>query len=80
MTNHVFCSGPDKARFRWFAADLTCIRLYWSSSLVHPEWYRTLNIFEWCSLTQVMTIRLGKSGLKMSRIILGIMSYGDPSW
>ncbi|KAI0250090.1 NADP-dependent oxidoreductase domain-containing protein [Lactifluus subvellereus] len=25
-------------------------------------------------------VRLGKSGLKVSRIILGMMSYGDPRW
>ncbi|KAF8271051.1 aryl-alcohol dehydrogenase [Lactarius quietus] len=25
-------------------------------------------------------VRLGKSGLKVSRIILGMMSYGDPAW
>lgn len=24
--------------------------------------------------------RLGKSGLKVSKIILGAMSYGDPDW
>jgi aryl-alcohol dehydrogenase-like predicted oxidoreductase len=28
-----------------------------------------------CSL-----VRLGKSGLKVSRIILGCMSYGSPEW
>jgi hypothetical protein len=26
------------------------------------------------------TVRLGKSGLKVSRIILGCMSYGNPKW
>lgn len=26
------------------------------------------------------TVRLGKSGLKVSRIILGCMSYGSPDW
>ena len=26
------------------------------------------------------TVRLGKSGLKVSKIILGTMSYGDPCW
>jgi len=26
------------------------------------------------------TVRLGNSGLKVSRIILGCMSYGDPTW
>ena len=31
-------------------------------------------------LTQVIAVRLGKSGLKVSRIILGMMSYGDPGW
>ena len=25
-------------------------------------------------------VRLGKSGLKVSRIILGCMSYGSPEW
>jgi predicted oxidoreductase len=31
------------------------------------------------SLTRV-TVRLGKSGLKVSRIILGCMTYGNPKW
>ena len=26
------------------------------------------------------TVRLGNSGLKVSRIILGCMSYGSPEW
>lgn len=26
------------------------------------------------------TVRLGKSGLKISKIILGCMSYGSPEW
>lgn len=26
------------------------------------------------------TIRLGKAGLKVSKIVLGCMSYGDPNW
>ncbi|KAI5123248.1 hypothetical protein M0805_001337 [Coniferiporia weirii] len=30
--------------------------------------------------TTVPYVRLGKSGLKVSRIILGCMSYGDPGW
>ncbi|ODO07232.1 aryl-alcohol dehydrogenase [Cryptococcus wingfieldii CBS 7118] len=30
--------------------------------------------------TDVGTVRLGKSGLKVSKIILGCMSYGDPEW
>ncbi|KAH9054532.1 NADP-dependent oxidoreductase domain-containing protein [Lactarius vividus] len=29
---------------------------------------------------RVPYIRLGKSGLKVSMIILGMMSYGDPRW
>jgi len=29
---------------------------------------------------RVPYVRLGKSGLKVSRIILGMMSYGDPRW
>jgi aryl-alcohol dehydrogenase-like predicted oxidoreductase len=28
----------------------------------------------------MVTVRLGKSGLKVSRIILGMMSYGDARW
>ena len=27
-----------------------------------------------------MAVRLGNSGLKVSRIILGCMSYGSPEW
>ncbi|KAG8927067.1 hypothetical protein FRC02_008514 [Tulasnella sp. 418] len=30
--------------------------------------------------TTMQYVRLGKSGLKVSRIILGCMSYGDPKW
>jgi 1-deoxyxylulose-5-phosphate synthase len=29
---------------------------------------------------RVHYIRLGATGLKVSRICLGMMSYGDPSW
>ena len=29
---------------------------------------------------RVVIVRLGKSGLKVSRIILGCMSYGTPEW
>jgi hypothetical protein len=36
--------------------------------------------FRWVSLMQGIAVRLGKSGLKVSRIILGMMSYGDPAW
>ncbi|KAF9447244.1 Aldo/keto reductase [Macrolepiota fuliginosa MF-IS2] len=28
----------------------------------------------------MQTVRLGKSGLKVSKIILGTMQYGDPRW
>ena len=31
-------------------------------------------------LTRMAAVRLGKSGLKVSRIILGMLSYGDPRW
>ena len=27
-----------------------------------------------------LCLRLGKSGLKISKVILGAMSYGSPSW
>ncbi|KAG8946062.1 hypothetical protein FRC03_001509, partial [Tulasnella sp. 419] len=30
--------------------------------------------------TTMQYVRLGKSGLKVSRIILGCMTYGDPKW
>ncbi|KAG8909641.1 hypothetical protein FRC00_009744 [Tulasnella sp. 408] len=30
--------------------------------------------------TNMSYIRLGKSGLKVSRLILGCMSYGSPNW
>ena len=39
-----------------------------------------LESFGWVLLIQGIAVRLGKSGLKVSRIILGMMSYGDPSW
>ena len=32
------------------------------------------------SILTLFIVRLGKSGLKVSRIILGCMSYGNPSW
>src|SRR5882762_6285049 len=28
----------------------------------------------------VLAVRLGRSGLKISRIVLGCMSYGSPEW
>ena len=28
----------------------------------------------------LLLVRLGNSGLKISKIILGCMSYGDPQW
>lgn len=28
----------------------------------------------------ILADRLGKSGLKISKVILGAMSYGDPGW
>ena len=28
----------------------------------------------------IVTVRLGNSGLKVSKIILGCMSYGSPEW
>ena len=28
----------------------------------------------------LLSVRLGNSGLKVSKIILGCMSYGDPRW
>lgn len=28
----------------------------------------------------ILTVRLGNSGLKVSKIILGCMSYGNPEW
>ena len=30
--------------------------------------------------TNLSSVRLGNSGLKVSRIILGCMSYGSPNW
>lgn len=29
---------------------------------------------------KITTVRLGSSGLKVSKIILGCMSYGSPDW
>ena len=31
-------------------------------------------------LANPLIVRLGNSGLKVSKIILGTMSYGDPEW
>ncbi len=42
---------------------------------------RFLSCARGCMLTRLRcTVRLGSSGLKVSRIILGCMSYGDPNW
>ena len=38
---------------------------------------RTSNSF---SQADLHGVRLGKSGLKVSKIILGLMSYGSPEW
>ena len=43
-------------------------------------WLLPSKRLEWISLTRGTTARLGKSGLKVSRVILGMMSYGDPHW
>jgi hypothetical protein len=29
---------------------------------------------------RALTVRLGKSGLKISKIVLGTMTYGSPQW
>jgi hypothetical protein len=44
--------------------------------------YYTITVFSMETLTHrfLVTVRLGKSGLKVSRIILGCMSYGTPEW
>lgn len=31
-------------------------------------------------MSHLCTVRLGNSGLKVSKIILGCMSYGSPNW
>lgn len=33
-----------------------------------------------CCFSSFIVVRLGKSGLKISKIILGMMSYGDSKW
>jgi hypothetical protein len=40
------------------------------------QWLRASNL----SLDLPTTVRLGNSGLKVSRIILGTMQYGDKDW
>lgn len=32
-----------------------------------------------CSYANILLVRLGNSGLKVSKIILGCLSYGDPT-
>jgi aryl-alcohol dehydrogenase-like predicted oxidoreductase len=32
------------------------------------------------NLSPIYSVRLGDSGLKVSQIILGCMSYGSPEW
>lgn len=50
----------------------------------HPRWstvrlqYRPRNIHGSHEIGSA--VRLGNSGLKVSKIILGCMSYGDPGW
>ena len=38
------------------------------------------NTFDSFFSSFLFLVSLGKSGLKVSRIILGCMSYGDPGW
>ncbi|KAG7816166.1 hypothetical protein KL942_005303 [Ogataea angusta] len=38
------------------------------------------NSFKWDTIPQELYTRLGKSGLQISRIVLGCMSYGRKSW
>ena len=48
-----------------------------------PLFFLKLHIFlddTICFPTTVGYVRLGKSGLKISRLILGMMSYGDKKW
>ena len=35
---------------------------------------------QWTNSYPSTIVRLGKSGLKVSKIILGCMSYGTPEW
>jgi hypothetical protein len=46
-----------------------------SVDLCDPRW----NLVDGDRVT-TQPVRLGKSGLKVSRIILGCMSYGTPEW
>ncbi len=39
-----------------------------------------LAVFEGIYLTDTCAVRLGNSGLKVSKIILGTMQYGDTDW
>ena len=39
-----------------------------------------IQIFRERVLTRPLIVRLGNSGLKVSKIILGCMSYGDKGW
>ena len=43
--------------------------LFWHAIPIMPLYHADLLI-----------VRLGNSGLKVSKIILGTMSYGDPEW
>ena len=43
--------------------------LFWHAITIMPFYHADLLI-----------VRLGNSGLKVSKIILGTMSYGDPEW
>jgi aryl-alcohol dehydrogenase-like predicted oxidoreductase len=36
--------------------------------------------FRWLMKLSTMAVRLGTSGLKVSKIILGTMSYGESAW
>ena len=39
-----------------------------------------LRSFQGGLTSALLSVRLGNSGLKVSKIILGCMSYGDPRW
>ena len=59
------------------------LRLFFSYSLTYTFVIEIGNLgsFQWNNIKSFMEYtRLGKSGLKISRIGLGMMSYGSKSW
>lgn len=60
---------------------LRAIRMSETKRMPYGAWVYTDSVFSLrCSTHSRILVRLGSSGLKVSKIILGTMQYGHPGW